>query len=104
MVAFVAVLQFLPGLIGAFYWRQANKTGLVAGLLAGFFVWFATLFFPLVSDLVYSSLLTSSPLLYEQRLYEPQGHTWHFAATCFAHRRTPAPSSPARLLTKTHPG
>lgn len=81
MVSFVAVIQFLPGLVGAFYWRRANKAGLIAGLAGGFLVWFLTLFFPLVSDLVYSSYLTSSPLLYEQRLYEPQEHTWHFAAT-----------------------
>lgn len=81
IVAFVAVLQFLPGLVGAFHWRQGNKVGLLAGLAAGYFVWFVTLFFPLVSDLVYSSLLTSSPLLYEQRLYEPAENAWHFAAT-----------------------
>lgn len=80
-VAFVAVLQFLPGLIGAFHWRQANKAGLIAGLVAGYLVWFVTLFFPMVSDLVYSSVLTSSPLLYEQRLYEPERNAWHFAAT-----------------------
>ena len=81
IVAFVAVLQFLPGLVGAFHWRQANRMGLIAGLIAGYLVWFVTLFFPMVSDLVYSNLLTSSPLLYEQRLYEPAEHAWHFAAT-----------------------
>lgn len=81
IVAFVAALQFLPGLIGAFHWRHANKAGLIAGLSAGYLVWFVTLFFPLVSDLVYSSFLTSSPLLYEQRLYEPAENAWHFAAT-----------------------
>lgn len=81
IVAFVAVLQFLPGLIGAFHWRRANKNGLIAGLIAGYLVWFISLFFPLLSDLVYSSLLTSSPLLYEQRLYEPAETAWHFAAT-----------------------
>lgn len=81
IVAFVAVLQFLPGLVGAFHWRKANKAGLLAGLGAGYLVWFVTLFFPLVSDLVYSSFLTSSPLLYEQRLYEPAENAWHFAAT-----------------------
>lgn len=80
-VAFVAVIQFLPGLVGTFYWRNANKEGFIAGLTAGYLVWFLTLFFPLVSDLVYSSVLTSSPLLYEQRLYEPQENAWHFAAT-----------------------
>lgn len=81
MLAFVAVLQFLPGLIGAFYWKRANKTGLALGLAAGFAVWFLALAFPLVSDLVYTTALTSSPLLYEQRLYDPAEHAWHFAAT-----------------------
>ncbi len=81
IVAFVAVLQFLPGLVGAFYWRRGNRAGLAAGLLAGYLVWFVALFFPLVSDLVYSRMLTASPLLYEPRLYEPAENAWHFAVT-----------------------
>ncbi|XOV85944.1 MAG: ATP-binding protein [Pseudomonadota bacterium] len=81
IVAFVAVLQFLPGLVGAFYWRRGNRAGLAAGLLAGYLVWFVALFFPLVSDLVYSTMLTASPLLYEPRLYEPAENAWHFAVT-----------------------
>lgn len=80
-VAFVAVLQFLPGLIGAFHWRHATRTGLMAGLIAGYLTWFITLFYPLLDDLFYASVLTSSPLLYQQHLYEPVAHAWQFAAT-----------------------
>ncbi len=85
IVAFVAVLQFLPGLIGAFHWRAANRNGLIAGLIAGYLVWFVTLFFPLVNDL-YASFLIASPLLYEPPFYQPQlfapaEAAWHYAAT-----------------------
>ncbi|MDA9050429.1 ATP-binding protein [Pseudomonadales bacterium] len=51
LVAFVAVLQFLPGLVGTFYWQRANKAGLLGGLIAGFTVWFLTLFYPLLNHL-----------------------------------------------------
>ena len=74
IVTFVAVMQFLPGLIGAFHWRQANRSGLLAGLIAGFLVWFATLFFPLMSDMVYSTF-SDLPLL-----FEPTQTAWHIAA------------------------
>lgn len=80
IVTFVAVLQFLPGLVGAFHWRYANKSGLMAGLIAGYLVWFVTLFFPLLNDLFYANLLTASPLLYQQHLFEPGEHVWQFAA------------------------
>jgi len=53
IVAFVAVLQFLPGLIGGFHWRQSNRTGLIAGLITGHLVWFSYLLLPLI----YSMLL-----------------------------------------------
>lgn len=54
IVTFVAALQFLPGLFGAFVWREASKTGFVCGLVAGFTVWFAMLMLPLTID-IYSS-------------------------------------------------
>ena len=46
IVAFIAVLQFLPGLIGGFHWRQSNRTGLIAGLITGHLVWFSFLLLP----------------------------------------------------------
>lgn len=47
LIAFVAVAQFLPGIVGLLYWRKANRDGFVAGLLAGAFLWVITLILPL---------------------------------------------------------
>lgn len=52
LVSFIGSLQFLPGLIGAFYWREANSYGLLAGLLTGFIFWALILLFPLLIDIV----------------------------------------------------
>ena len=35
IVAFVATLQFLPGVLSVLYWPAANRKGFIAGLLAG---------------------------------------------------------------------
>ncbi|MCB1645373.1 MAG: PAS domain S-box protein, partial [Pseudomonadales bacterium] len=85
IVAFVAVLQFLPGLIGAVYWRKANMTGFLAGLIAGFAIWFGALFYLLMNDIFYSSILISTPLLVEPGAYQPglfelSEQAWHVAA------------------------
>jgi PAS domain S-box-containing protein len=48
IVAFVAVSQFLPGLVGGFHWQQSNRTGLIAGLITGHLVWFSYLLLPLI--------------------------------------------------------
>ncbi|MBV1879923.1 MAG: PAS domain-containing protein [Pseudomonadales bacterium] len=73
LVTFIAVLQFLPGLVGAFYWRQANRVGLIAGLLSGFIIWFAMLFFPLMSNILQSTLSNS------ELIFEPASSVWHIA-------------------------
>jgi PAS domain S-box-containing protein len=74
IVSFVAVMQFLPGLVGAFYWRKANRIGLLCGLTAGFLVWAIMLFFPLMSDIFYSTRF-DTPLM-----FEPNQQVWHIAA------------------------
>ncbi len=56
LVSFIGTLQFLPGLIGAFYWRRANSYGLIAGLLTGFMFWAVILFFPLLIDIISASI------------------------------------------------
>ncbi len=71
IVAFVAVLQFLPGLLGVFHWRRANRTGLAAGLIAGYLVWFSLLFLPLADNLLFGSPF--APEISER--------SWHVAAT-----------------------
>ncbi|QTA79908.1 Histidine kinase, PAS domain-containing [Desulfonema limicola] len=45
-LSFAAVLQFAPSVIGGIFWKKGNKTGTLAGLWAGFFIWFYTLLIP----------------------------------------------------------
>ncbi len=80
LMTFIAALQFFPGLIAAFYWRRANRYGLLAGLVAGFVVWVlafvpqpfftaiqisfdASLADPAWSEVIFSSLLCNTSLL-----------------------------------------
>ena len=46
LLAFAAVGQFAPALIGGLYWRGASRRGVVAGLVAGFVLWGYTLLLP----------------------------------------------------------
>ncbi len=48
LVSFVAVVQFLPGIVGLLYWRRATRDGFLAGLVAGIAVWCITLLLPLL--------------------------------------------------------
>jgi PAS domain S-box-containing protein len=50
LVSFVAVAQFLPGLVGLLYWQRATRQGFLAGLLAGITVWAVTLMLPLLES------------------------------------------------------
>lgn len=74
LISFVAVLQFLPGLVAAFYWRNANSYGLLAGLLTGFLFWGAMLFFPLLIDIIYSNLFG------RQNQFSPGPDVWYVAS------------------------
>ncbi|MCP3662823.1 MAG: histidine kinase [Gammaproteobacteria bacterium] len=56
LISFVAVAQFLPGIIGVLYWRRATRLGLIAGLLGGIAVWGITQLLPLLER---SGLITS---------------------------------------------
>jgi len=47
--AFIATLQFLPGIIAVIYWPKGNRRGLVAGLFVGISIWFAGIFVPMMS-------------------------------------------------------
>jgi signal transduction histidine kinase len=46
LVAFAAVAQFAPAVLGGLYWKQGNKTGAIAGISAGFLMWVYTLVLP----------------------------------------------------------
>ncbi len=48
LISFVAVAQFLPGIIGLLYWKRANRNGFIAGLMGGMLVWGITLLVPLL--------------------------------------------------------
>jgi Na+/proline symporter/signal transduction histidine kinase len=48
LISFVAVAQFLPGVIGLLYWPRATRAGFVSGLVSGMGVWAVTLMLPLL--------------------------------------------------------
>jgi PAS domain S-box-containing protein len=47
ILAFVAAMQFSPGVLGVLYWPKANRWGLISGLGVGILVWAYTLLLPL---------------------------------------------------------
>ena len=50
LISFVAVAQFLPGILGLLFWRRATRAGFIGGLLAGAAVWTVTLLLPLLEQ------------------------------------------------------
>jgi Na+/proline symporter/signal transduction histidine kinase len=46
LVSFSGVAQFLPVLVGGLFWRAANRTGALAGLLTGGAIWGWCMFLP----------------------------------------------------------
>lgn len=46
LISFAGVAQFLPALLAALYWRQANVKGALLGILIGAIIWIWTLFLP----------------------------------------------------------
>jgi len=50
LLAFAAVAQFAPALIGGLYWRGASRAGAFAGLLAGAALWTYTLLLPALAE------------------------------------------------------
>jgi len=50
LISFVAVAQFLPGIVGVLYWSRATRAGFIAGLMGGSTVWAMTLLFPLLEQ------------------------------------------------------
>ncbi len=46
LISFLAVIQFMPALLGGLYWQRGNKAGAITGMLLGFLVWFYTLLLP----------------------------------------------------------
>ena len=50
LLAFAAVAQFAPAIIGGLYWRGASRVGVHAGLAIGFLLWLYTLMLPTVAE------------------------------------------------------
>ncbi|WP_338523037.1 NahK/ErcS family hybrid sensor histidine kinase/response regulator [Pseudomonas batumici] len=48
-IAFAAVTQLAPAMLGALYWKQANRRGVFAGIAGGTFLWFYTLVLPIAA-------------------------------------------------------
>ncbi len=46
LMAFAAVAQFAPGVIGGLYWRGASRKGVETGMVLGFMTWIYTLLLP----------------------------------------------------------
>jgi Na+/proline symporter/signal transduction histidine kinase len=74
IVAFVATLQFLPGVLSVLYWPNANRRGYIAGLLAGVTVWIVTMLLPMLGNLqgIYVPWLNL--------VYVMDDSSWHLAA------------------------
>ncbi|ACL72116.1 two-component sensor CbrA [Thioalkalivibrio sulfidiphilus HL-EbGr7] len=50
LISFVAVAQFLPGLMGLLFWPRATRWGFIAGLAGGITVWALALIVPLLQQ------------------------------------------------------
>lgn len=49
LLAFAAVAQFAPAIVGGLYLRSLSRAGVIAGLVGGFALWLYTLFLPSLS-------------------------------------------------------
>ncbi len=63
LISFAAIIQFLPSVMGALFWKDANKNGALWGLIAGFAVWGYTLVVPTMAKahLLPPEILTLGP-------------------------------------------
>ncbi|WP_371359442.1 NahK/ErcS family hybrid sensor histidine kinase/response regulator [Cohaesibacter sp. ES.047] len=50
LIAFAAMAQFLPALLGGLVWKRANARGAIAGLVIGFTIWVYTLLMPMFAQ------------------------------------------------------
>jgi Na+/proline symporter/nitrogen-specific signal transduction histidine kinase len=75
LISFVAVAQFLPGVVGVLYWGRATGLGFITGLLAGISVWSFTLLVPLLDA---SGIIRSEFDLPALEARSGLGH-WEFA-------------------------
>ncbi|MDY0248925.1 MAG: ATP-binding protein [Pseudomonas sp.] len=74
LVAFVATLQFLPGLLSVLYWPTANRYGFISGALMGMLTWSIGMLLPMFSNIQEFSL----PFVDYSYLLDDR--SWHFSA------------------------
>ena len=75
LISFVAVAQFLPGIVGLLYWKRASRTGFIMGLLGGATVWAVLLLAPLMHSS--GMLLVEVPV--HSWVAQSGMHKWAFA-------------------------
>ncbi|MGD8429355.1 MAG: ATP-binding protein [Ectothiorhodospiraceae bacterium] len=51
LISFLAMAQFIPGLVGVLYWPRATRTGVVAGLCGGGGIWLISVLIPALTAL-----------------------------------------------------
>lgn len=79
LVSFVAVAQFAPAFLGGLYWKRATKSGAIAGICTGFFIWFFTLVIPslvsakIIGESIMQEGLFGFPLLKPFSLFGSEG-------------------------------
>lgn len=75
-LAFVATMQFVPGLFGVLLWPKANRDGFLAGLAAGLCIWIFGLLLPTLPGIQFA---INIPLLFDHPI--PQPGNSYFIAT-----------------------
>ena len=73
IIAFVATIQFLPGVAGVLYWPTANRQGFITGLAVGISIWVWALLLPLLDFSFFAFLKPFLP--------PTSPENWYIAAT-----------------------
>ncbi|WP_421868913.1 ATP-binding protein [Motiliproteus sp.] len=50
LIAFIAFMQFLPGLLATLFWPGGNRQGFILGLLLGMGIWLLSMLMPLLPE------------------------------------------------------
>jgi len=62
-IAFAGAAQFAPGLLLGFFWRRANRAGMIAGLAGGFVMWLLLLAMPVFGPDIVPPVVGHDPLV-----------------------------------------
>lgn len=75
LISFIAMAQFVPGVIGVLFWSRATRAGLLAGLLVGGGIWGVAVLLP--------ALTTVSPVAIMGRTISMVQGVEHYAGVTF---------------------